>query len=102
MNPGSSTTLHPILNGIKRVSVLVVTLFALPPDFQNMPNAMRPSAPRPQAFNAIRPTTTANTQVPRMMASQRMRKYYSCYNFKFALFCFTVIGFLSYDVMLIM
>lgn len=44
-------------------------------DFQNMPNAMRPSAPRPQTFNAIRPTATANTQVPRMMASQRMRKW---------------------------
>uniref|UniRef100_A0A3Q3LB42 Poly(A) binding protein cytoplasmic 1 n=1 Tax=Mastacembelus armatus TaxID=205130 RepID=A0A3Q3LB42_9TELE len=46
-----------------------------PQHFQNMPNAMRPSAPRPQTFNTIRPTTTTNTQVPRMMASQRMRKY---------------------------
>lgn len=46
------------------------------PDFQNMPNAMRPSAPRPQTFNTIRPTATTNTQVPRMMASQRMRKYF--------------------------
>uniref|UniRef100_A0AAQ6IHU0 PABP n=1 Tax=Anabas testudineus TaxID=64144 RepID=A0AAQ6IHU0_ANATE len=44
-----------------------------PQHFQNMPNAMRPSAPRPQTFNTIRPTTTTNTQVPRMMASQRMR-----------------------------
>uniref|UniRef100_A0A665TDA2 Polyadenylate-binding protein n=1 Tax=Echeneis naucrates TaxID=173247 RepID=A0A665TDA2_ECHNA len=35
--------------------------------FQNMPSAMRPSAPRPQTFNTIRPTTTTNTQVPRMM-----------------------------------
>ncbi|KAI9537308.1 Polyadenylate-binding protein 1A [Dissostichus eleginoides] len=43
-----------------------------PQHFQNMPNAMRPSAPRPQTFNTIRPTTTPNTQVPRMMASQRM------------------------------
>lgn len=43
-------------------------------DFQNMPNAMRPSAPRPQTFNTIRPTATTNTQVPRMMASQRMRE----------------------------
>uniref|UniRef100_A0AAQ4Q0R9 PABP n=1 Tax=Gasterosteus aculeatus aculeatus TaxID=481459 RepID=A0AAQ4Q0R9_GASAC len=43
-----------------------------PQHFQNMPNAMRPSAPRPQAFNTIRPTTTPNAQVPRMMASQRM------------------------------
>uniref|UniRef100_A0A8C9XYZ2 Poly(A) binding protein, cytoplasmic 1a n=1 Tax=Sander lucioperca TaxID=283035 RepID=A0A8C9XYZ2_SANLU len=43
-----------------------------PQHFQNMPNAMRPSAPRPQTFNAIRPTTTPNAQVPRMMASQRM------------------------------
>uniref|UniRef100_A0A4W6EYB6 Polyadenylate-binding protein n=1 Tax=Lates calcarifer TaxID=8187 RepID=A0A4W6EYB6_LATCA len=48
-----------------------------PQHFQNMPSAMRPSAPRPQTFNTIRPTTTTNTQVPRMMASQRMRKYFS-------------------------
>lgn len=46
-------------------------------DFQNMPNTMRPSAPRPQTFNTIRPTATPNTQVPRMMASQRMRKCFS-------------------------
>uniref|UniRef100_A0A665TNT2 Polyadenylate-binding protein n=1 Tax=Echeneis naucrates TaxID=173247 RepID=A0A665TNT2_ECHNA len=46
-----------------------------PQHFQNMPSAMRPSAPRPQTFNTIRPTTTTNTQVPRMMASQRMRMY---------------------------
>uniref|UniRef100_A0A8C6LGV8 Polyadenylate-binding protein 1 n=1 Tax=Nothobranchius furzeri TaxID=105023 RepID=A0A8C6LGV8_NOTFU len=45
-----------------------------PQHFQNMPNAMRPSAPRPQTFNTIRATTTTNTQVPRMIASQRMRK----------------------------
>lgn len=38
-------------------------------DFQNMPNAIRPAAPRPQTFSTIRPTTN---QVPRMMASQRM------------------------------
>lgn len=50
---------------------LLVSVFS---DFQNMPNAMRPSAPRPQTFNTIRATTTTNTQVPRMMASQRMRK----------------------------
>ncbi|KAJ0065961.1 hypothetical protein NL108_000200, partial [Boleophthalmus pectinirostris] len=43
-----------------------------PQHFQNMPSAMRPSAPRPQTFNTIRPTTTTNTQVPRMMTSQRM------------------------------
>uniref|UniRef100_A0A8C5CEQ3 Polyadenylate-binding protein n=1 Tax=Gadus morhua TaxID=8049 RepID=A0A8C5CEQ3_GADMO len=42
-----------------------------PQHFQNMPNAMRPSAPRPQTFNAMRPTTA---QVPRMMTSQRMRE----------------------------
>uniref|UniRef100_A0AAQ5XIU0 Polyadenylate-binding protein n=1 Tax=Amphiprion ocellaris TaxID=80972 RepID=A0AAQ5XIU0_AMPOC len=40
-------------------------------NFQNMPNAMRPSAPRPQTFNAIRATATTNTQVPRMMASHQ-------------------------------
>lgn len=51
--------------------------FPLPLDFQNMPNAMRQTAPRPQTFNTIRPTTTTNTQVPRMMTSQRMRKYFS-------------------------
>lgn len=54
-----------------------VKLLSFVSDFQNMPNAMRPSAPRPQTFNTIRPTTTANTQVPRMMTSQRMRKYFS-------------------------
>uniref|UniRef100_A0AAX7VL12 PABP n=1 Tax=Astatotilapia calliptera TaxID=8154 RepID=A0AAX7VL12_ASTCA len=43
-----------------------------PQHFQNMPNAMRPTAPRPQALNTIRATATTNTQVPRMMASQRM------------------------------
>lgn len=47
-----------------------------PQHFQNMPNAMRQSAPRPQALNTIRATATTNTQVPRMMASQRMRKYF--------------------------
>ncbi|XP_036794133.1 polyadenylate-binding protein 1A isoform X1 [Oncorhynchus mykiss] len=40
-----------------------------PQHFQNMPNAMRPSAPRPQAFGAMRPSSS---QVPRMMAGQRM------------------------------
>ncbi|KAK9961462.1 hypothetical protein ABG768_009249 [Culter alburnus] len=40
-----------------------------PQHFQNMPNAIRPSAPRPQTFGAVRP---ASSQVPRMMASQRM------------------------------
>uniref|UniRef100_A0AAV2MAX6 Polyadenylate-binding protein n=1 Tax=Knipowitschia caucasica TaxID=637954 RepID=A0AAV2MAX6_KNICA len=43
-----------------------------PQHFQNMPGAMRPSAPRPQTFNTIRPTATTNAQVPRMMAAQRM------------------------------
>ncbi|XP_017559418.1 polyadenylate-binding protein 1A isoform X1 [Pygocentrus nattereri] len=37
--------------------------------FQNMPNAIRPTAPRPQAFSTVRPTAS---QVPRVMASQRM------------------------------
>ncbi|KAM3850387.1 polyadenylate-binding protein 1A-like isoform 1-T1 [Diretmus argenteus] len=37
--------------------------------FQNMPNAMCPSAPRPQTFNTMHPTTT---QVPHMMTSQCM------------------------------
>ncbi|XP_067093947.1 polyadenylate-binding protein 1A-like [Osmerus mordax] len=46
-----------------------VTQGVRPQHFQNMPNAMRPSAPRPQTFNAMRPTTS---QVPRMMTSQRM------------------------------
>uniref|UniRef100_A0A8C7GLN9 Polyadenylate-binding protein 1A n=1 Tax=Oncorhynchus kisutch TaxID=8019 RepID=A0A8C7GLN9_ONCKI len=40
-----------------------------PQHFQNMPNAMRPSAPRPQTFGAMRPSSS---QVPRMMAGQRM------------------------------
>ncbi|XP_048880981.1 polyadenylate-binding protein 1-like isoform X2 [Brienomyrus brachyistius] len=39
-----------------------------PQHFQNMSNAMRPSAPRPQSFG-MRPTSS---QVPRMMASQRV------------------------------
>ncbi|XP_028835403.1 polyadenylate-binding protein 1-like [Denticeps clupeoides] len=40
-----------------------------PQHFQNMPNALRQSAPRPQPFSNVRPSAT---QVPRMMASQRM------------------------------
>ncbi|XP_072572913.1 polyadenylate-binding protein 1-like isoform X1 [Paramormyrops kingsleyae] len=39
-----------------------------PQHFQNMSNAMRPSAPRPQSFG-MRPTSS---QVPRLMASQRV------------------------------
>ncbi|KAG7500325.1 polyadenylate-binding protein 1 isoform X1 [Solea senegalensis] len=35
--------------------------------FQNIPGAMRPSAPRPQTLNAMRPAS-----VPRMMATQRV------------------------------
>uniref|UniRef100_A0A8C2WHG3 Polyadenylate-binding protein n=1 Tax=Cyclopterus lumpus TaxID=8103 RepID=A0A8C2WHG3_CYCLU len=37
-----------------------------PQHFQNMPGAMRPSAPRPQTFGAMRPAS----QVPRMMSAQ--------------------------------
>ncbi|XP_073728745.1 polyadenylate-binding protein 1A isoform X2 [Misgurnus anguillicaudatus] len=40
-----------------------------PQHFQNMPNAIRPSAPRPQSFGAVRPNSS---QVPRMIPSQRM------------------------------
>ncbi|KAM3833890.1 polyadenylate-binding protein 1A-like isoform 1-T1 [Diretmus argenteus] len=40
-----------------------------PQHFQNMPNAMRLSAHRPQTFNTMHPTTT---QVPHMMTSQCM------------------------------
>ncbi|KAM9737284.1 polyadenylate-binding protein 1b [Menidia menidia] len=39
-----------------------------PQHFQNMPGAMRPSAPRPQTFGSMRPSS----QVPRMMSSQRV------------------------------
>ncbi|XP_048849733.1 LOW QUALITY PROTEIN: polyadenylate-binding protein 1b [Brienomyrus brachyistius] len=39
-----------------------------PQHFQNMPGAMRPSAPRPQAFSAVRPTS----QMPRLMSTQRV------------------------------
>ncbi|XP_068431317.1 polyadenylate-binding protein 1b [Clinocottus analis] len=39
-----------------------------PQHFQNMPGAMRPSAPRPQTFGAMRPAS----QVPRMMSAQRL------------------------------
>uniref|UniRef100_A0A8C1RN83 Polyadenylate-binding protein n=1 Tax=Cyprinus carpio TaxID=7962 RepID=A0A8C1RN83_CYPCA len=39
-----------------------------PQHFQGMPNAVRPSGPRPQAFGAMRPAS----QVPRVMAPQRM------------------------------
>uniref|UniRef100_A0AAQ5XG70 Polyadenylate-binding protein n=1 Tax=Amphiprion ocellaris TaxID=80972 RepID=A0AAQ5XG70_AMPOC len=42
-----------------------------PQHFQNMPGAMRPSAPRPQAFSTMRPTS----QVPRMMSTQRVGNY---------------------------
>lgn len=37
-------------------------------DFQNMPGTMRPSAPRPQTFGAMRPAS----QMPRMMSTQRV------------------------------
>ncbi|KAI5092522.1 poly(A) binding protein, cytoplasmic 1a isoform X1, partial [Silurus meridionalis] len=40
-----------------------------PQHFQNMANTIRPAAPRPQTFGAIRQTTN---QVPRMITSQRM------------------------------
>uniref|UniRef100_A0A671MTL2 Polyadenylate-binding protein n=1 Tax=Sinocyclocheilus anshuiensis TaxID=1608454 RepID=A0A671MTL2_9TELE len=36
------------------------------PDFQGMPNTIRPSAPRPQTFGAMRPAS----QVPRVIAPQ--------------------------------
>ncbi|XP_069372475.1 polyadenylate-binding protein 1b [Paralichthys olivaceus] len=39
-----------------------------PQHFQNMPGAMRPSAPRPQSFSTMRPAS----QVPRMMSTQRV------------------------------
>ncbi|KAG7458104.1 hypothetical protein MATL_G00234630 [Megalops atlanticus] len=39
-----------------------------PQHFQNMPGAMRPSAPRPQTFSTMRPPS----QVPRMMSTQRV------------------------------
>uniref|UniRef100_A0A3Q3X6N8 Polyadenylate-binding protein n=1 Tax=Mola mola TaxID=94237 RepID=A0A3Q3X6N8_MOLML len=65
---------NPVLNPYQPAPPSGYFMAAIPQvNFQNMPNAMRPSAPRPQTFNAIRPTTTNNTQVPRMMASQRMR-----------------------------
>ncbi|RXN05188.1 polyadenylate-binding 1 [Labeo rohita] len=40
-----------------------------PQHFQSMPNAVRPSAPRPQTFGAVRPTSS---QVPRVIQPQRM------------------------------
>ncbi|XP_047460527.1 polyadenylate-binding protein 1A-like isoform X2 [Mugil cephalus] len=39
-----------------------------PQHFQNMPGAMRPSAPRSQTFSTMRPAS----QVPRMMSTQRV------------------------------
>lgn len=42
--------------------------FCVLTDFQNIPGAMRPSAPRPQAFSTMRPAS----QVPRMMSTQRV------------------------------
>uniref|UniRef100_UPI0037E8971E polyadenylate-binding protein 1A-like n=1 Tax=Semicossyphus pulcher TaxID=241346 RepID=UPI0037E8971E len=39
-----------------------------PQHFQNIPGAMRPSAPRPQTYGAMRPAS----QVPRMMSTQRV------------------------------
>ncbi|KAK5855027.1 hypothetical protein PBY51_005167 [Eleginops maclovinus] len=39
-----------------------------PQHFQNMPGAMRPSAPRPQTFGAMRPSS----QMTRMMSTQRV------------------------------
>ncbi|MBN3308458.1 PABP1 protein, partial [Amia calva] len=40
-----------------------------PQHFQNMPSAIRPSAPRPQTFSTMRPTSS---QVPRMISTQRV------------------------------
>uniref|UniRef100_A0A673G6Q0 Polyadenylate-binding protein n=1 Tax=Sinocyclocheilus rhinocerous TaxID=307959 RepID=A0A673G6Q0_9TELE len=42
-----------------------------PQHFQSMPNAVRPSGPRPQAFGAMRPAN----QVPRVITPQRMVHY---------------------------
>ncbi|CAL8298606.1 unnamed protein product [Lota lota] len=39
-----------------------------PQHFQNIPGVMRPSAPRPQGFSTMRPTS----QMPRMMSTQRV------------------------------
>lgn len=46
----------------------VIDAFLFVSDFQNMPGTMRPSAPRPQAFGAMRPPS----QMPRMMSTQRV------------------------------
>uniref|UniRef100_A0A673G7H4 Polyadenylate-binding protein n=1 Tax=Sinocyclocheilus rhinocerous TaxID=307959 RepID=A0A673G7H4_9TELE len=45
-----------------------------PQHFQSMPNAVRPSGPRPQAFGAMRPAN----QVPRVITPQRMGERMSC------------------------
>lgn len=42
---------------------------ARPHPFQNMPGAIRPAAPRPPTFSAMRPTSS---QVPRVMSAQRV------------------------------
>uniref|UniRef100_A0A672MBN5 Polyadenylate-binding protein n=1 Tax=Sinocyclocheilus grahami TaxID=75366 RepID=A0A672MBN5_SINGR len=42
-----------------------------PQHFQSMPNAVRPSGPRPQAFGGMRPAN----QVPRVITPQRMAHY---------------------------
>uniref|UniRef100_A0A8C2X2P1 Polyadenylate-binding protein n=1 Tax=Cyclopterus lumpus TaxID=8103 RepID=A0A8C2X2P1_CYCLU len=44
----------------------------------------------PQTFNTIRPTAAPNAQVPRMMASQRMRTFFSSQSTDAAVFCSSV------------
>uniref|UniRef100_A0AAR2M295 Polyadenylate-binding protein n=1 Tax=Pygocentrus nattereri TaxID=42514 RepID=A0AAR2M295_PYGNA len=65
---------NPVLNPYQPAPPSGYFMAAIPQvrhthNFQNMPNAIRPTAPRPQAFSTVRPTAS---QVPRVMASQRM------------------------------
>lgn len=67
-------------------------------DFQNMPGGVRPSAPRPQAFNTVRPAS----QVPRMMSTQRVGQLpLPSISFSIQVICFTTALFINVSVFLL-
>ncbi len=60
---------HPPAHLHRPLMLFISLLFLISvADFQGMPNAVRPSAPRPQTYGGMRPTS----QVPRVIAPQRM------------------------------
>uniref|UniRef100_A0AAR2KSR0 Polyadenylate-binding protein n=1 Tax=Pygocentrus nattereri TaxID=42514 RepID=A0AAR2KSR0_PYGNA len=60
---------NPVLNPYQPAPPSGYFMAAIPQvrhthNFQNMPNAIRPTAPRPQAFSTVRPTSLAAIAVP--------------------------------------